>query len=78
MRLKMLFGPNGPLNAERRTQLLLISIVLFFVLRALSESHEVGRLYLLLNLYVTLVAAVMELAEKRIVFWTAIPICTPA
>jgi Ion channel len=48
--------------------------VLFFVLPAVSETHEVGRVCLVLILYTTLVGATMELAEKRIVFWSAIPL----
>ena len=74
MKFIRLFGAKGPWNRERRSKLLLISIVLFFILPALSENHEVGRVFLVLLLYVTLVSATMELAEKRVLFWSAIPL----
>jgi Ion channel len=74
MTFRQLLGPGGLLNRERRSKFLLISIVLFFVLPALSERHEAGRIILILNLYVTLVGATMELAGRKIVFWSAIPI----
>jgi hypothetical protein len=69
-----LFRLIESLDRERRSQLLLVSIVLFFVLPPLIETREIGRLALLLNLYVTLVVSTMELAEKRVVFLSAIPI----
>ena len=74
MKSVRLSGVKGPLNRERRSRLLLISIVLFFILPSFSETHEIGRVCLVLLLYVTLVAATMELAGKRIVFWSAIPL----
>jgi hypothetical protein len=74
MKFRQLLGMNGPANRDQRSRLLLISIVLFFVLPAVSENHEVGRVCMVLILYITLVAATMELAEKRIVFWSAIPL----
>ena len=62
------------ISQERRAKLLLFSIVLYFVLPPLIENNEIGSLCLLLNLYVTLVATTMQLAEKRIIFRSAIPI----
>ena len=59
---------------EKRSWLLLISILLFFTLAPLLEGHKIGGLLLILNLYVTLVAATSELADKRGLFWSAIPI----
>jgi hypothetical protein len=53
---------------------LLISIVLLFTLAPMLENTRTGGLLLLLNLYFTLVAATMQLAERRIIFWSAIPI----
>jgi hypothetical protein len=69
-----IFGPAGILNRERRSKLLLVSIVLFYVLPALSEDRAIGRVAIILVLYVALVTAAMELAEKRAIFWTAIPL----
>jgi len=62
------------INREKRSWLLLISILLFFTLAPLLEGHKVGGLLLLLLLYITLVAATSELAEKRSLFISAIPI----
>jgi hypothetical protein len=61
------------LDREKRSGLLLTSIVLLFVLAPIVEDRAGGGLLLILNLYVTLVAATSELAEKRILFWIAIP-----
>ena len=72
--LKAALRASRLLNREQLSKLLLISIVLFYVLPALSESREIGRIALILNLYVTLVAATMQLAGKPAIFWGAIPI----
>ena len=74
MRFPELFTETGLLNRERRSKFLLISILLFFVLAPLLEEREVGKLFLILILYATLVSATMELAERRILFISAIPI----
>jgi hypothetical protein len=62
------------LDRERRSALLLISIVLLFVLAPILEDRATGGLLLILNLYVTLVTATSELAEQRNIFRIAIPI----
>jgi hypothetical protein len=62
------------LDREKRSGLLLTSIVLLFVLAPIVEDRAGGGLLLILNLYLTLVTATSELAEKRILFWIAIPI----
>ncbi|HEY3707618.1 MAG TPA: ion channel [Terracidiphilus sp.] len=72
--LQSLFGPAGLLNRDRRSRLLLVSILLFYILPALSEDRAIGRFIILVTFYVALVAAAMELAEKRVLFWSAIPI----
>jgi len=64
----------GFMNQERRAIFLLVTIVLFFILAPLLENNAVGELILIVNLYLTLVAATMELAEKRALFWSAIPL----
>jgi hypothetical protein len=71
---RKVFGPAGILNRERRSKLLLASIVLFYILPALSEGRLIGRIAIILVLYVALVTAAMELAEKRAIFLTAIPL----
>jgi hypothetical protein len=74
MNLKKIFSEEGPFNRERTSKFLLVSLVLFFILAPLLEEREVGKIVLILNLYVTLVAATMELAAKPVLFWSAIPI----
>lgn len=64
------------MSYDKRSMLLLVSIVLFFALAPILENYATGGLLLILNLYITLVTATSELAEKRILFWTAIPIAT--
>lgn len=59
---------------EKRSMLLLISIVLLFTLAPLLEDFKIGGLLLLLNLYMTLITATIELAEKPVLFRSAIPI----
>jgi len=74
MTLKGILSEKGLLNRDRTSRLLLISLVLFFILAPLLEGREIGRIILILNLYVTLVAATMELAESPVLFRCAIPI----
>lgn len=62
------------MNRQKRSILLLISIVLLFTLAPIIEGYKIGALLLLLNLHITLVTAASELAEKRAVFWIAIPL----
>jgi hypothetical protein len=61
------------LDREKRSALLLVSILLLFVLAPLVEDRAGGGLLLILNLYITLVTATGALAEQRRVFWIAIP-----
>jgi ion channel len=74
MNLKKLFSEEGFLNRDRTSKLLLVSMVLFFILAPLVEDREVGKIVLILDLYVTLVAATMELAARPVLLWSAIPI----
>jgi Ion channel len=74
MNLKKVFSDEGFFNRERTSKLLLVSMVLFIILAPLLEEREVGKLILILDLYVTLVAATMELAARPILLWSAIPI----
>lgn len=64
------------LSPERRAIFLLFSIVLFFVLAPLLENDRLGELVLVLSMYMTLVAATMELAQKPALLWAAIPMAT--
>jgi hypothetical protein len=67
-------GRRRFLDREKRSALLLASIVLLFVLAPILEDRATGGLLLILNLYITLVTAAGELSEQRTIFWIAIPI----
>src|SRR5215472_6933313 len=59
---------------SKRSMLLLISIVMFFILAPILENARFGGLFLILTLYITLVTATTELAKNRTLFLCAIPI----
>ena len=59
---------------EQRSVVLLVSILLFIILTPLLEGEPRGELILVVNMYLTLVAATMELKERRVLFFSAIPI----
>lgn len=62
------------IDREKRSILLLVSILLLFTLTPILEVYATGGLLLILNLYITLVTATSQLAEKRALFWIAMPI----
>src|SRR5215472_3689984 len=62
------------IDKERRSILLLVSIVLLFTLAPILENYATGGLLLILNLYITLAAATSKLAEEGWLFRIAIPI----
>ena len=62
------------LHREHRALFLLLSILLFFVLNPFLQDSHTGEGFLVASLYLTLVAATLELAEKKVLFWTALPI----
>jgi hypothetical protein len=62
------------LDREKRSALLLVSIVLLFVLAPLLEDRAAGGVLLILNLYITLVMATSALTEQRRTFRVAMPI----
>jgi ion channel len=74
MNLKEVLSEKGLLNRDRISVFLLVSLVLFFILAPFLEFGEVGRIILVLNLYATLVIATIQLAGRRVVFWSAIPL----
>ena len=59
---------------EQRSVVLLVSILVFIILTPLLEGEPRGELILVINMYLTLVAATMELKERRVLFFSAIPI----
>jgi len=61
---------------EKRSILLLVSIVLLFTLAPILENYETGGLLLILNLYITLAAATSKLAEEGWLFRITIPLAT--
>ena len=56
------------LSQEQRSIFLLVFILLFIILTPFLEGDPGGELILVLNMYLTLVAATMELKEKRALF----------
>jgi len=68
--------PLRYMGREKRSILLLVSIVLLFVLAPILENHATGGLLLILNLYITLVTATSELVEQRVLFRIAVPFAT--
>ncbi len=64
----------GGIGSDRRAMFLLITVILSFFLAPLLENYRVGDFVLLLNLYLTLIAATLELRERPYVFWSAIPV----
>ncbi len=64
----------GGIGSDRRAMFLLITVVLSFFLAPLLENDRVGEIVLLFNLYLTLMAATLELRERPVLFWSAIPI----
>jgi hypothetical protein len=64
---------RNPLSLERRSNVLLISIVAFLVIAPILEGTRTGGFFLTLILYVTLASATLELAAKPVLLWSAIP-----
>jgi len=60
------------LTYRLRAFFLLCSILLFFVATPFVENREGGRTLVVLNLYLTLVAATLQLSEKRRLFLLAV------
>jgi hypothetical protein len=58
------------LSQEQRSIFLLAFILLFIILTPFLEGDPGGELILVINMYLTLVAATMELKEKRTLFLT--------
>lgn len=61
-------------SQKQRSIFLLISILSFIVLSPLLDDDPTGELVLVVNMYVTLVAATLELKERPMLFWTAVPV----
>jgi len=62
------------LTHRSRSLFLLYSVLLFFVATPFFEHREGGETIIVLNLFLTLVAATVLLSEKRAVFLSAIPL----
>jgi hypothetical protein len=62
------------LTHRSRSLFLLYSVLLFFVATPLFEHREGGETIIVLNLFLTLVAATVLLSERRAVFLSAIPL----
>ena len=62
------------LNHEYRSLFLLLSVLTFIVLTSFLENSRTGEAFLVGSMYLTLVAATLELSERRVVFWSALPL----
>lgn len=62
------------LTHRSRSLFLLYSVLLFFVATPFFEDREGGETIVVLNLFLTLVAATVLLSEKKAVFLSAIPL----
>ena len=66
--------PMSLLTSRSRSLSLLCSVLLLFVATPFLENREGGETLIVLNLYLTLVAATIALSEKRGLFLSAIPL----
>jgi len=57
-----------------RSLFLLFAVLLVFVATPFVENRERGEILIVVNLYLTLAAAVIKLSEKRVLLVTAIPL----
>jgi len=62
------------LTHRSRSLFLLFSVLLMFVATPFLENREGGETLVVLNLFLTLVAATVQLSEKRRLFLSAIPL----
>jgi hypothetical protein len=62
------------LNQEQRSIFLLLSVLSIYVLTAFLENNRAGEALLVISMYLTLLAATMELAGRKVLFRSAIPI----
>ena len=62
------------LTHRSRSLFLLCSVLLFFIATPFLEDREGGETLVVLNLYLTLVAAAVQLSERRKLFLSAIPL----
>jgi hypothetical protein len=60
------------LNPEQRSLFLLLSVLSFFTLTPFLEGNSTGELFIILAMYLTLIAATAELREKRVLFRSAL------
>jgi hypothetical protein len=62
------------IDRKFRAEFLLVTLLFFFIASPFLEGNENGELLLVITLYLTLVAATLQLAERRALFWAAIPL----
>jgi voltage-gated potassium channel len=66
------------LNEDRRSLVLLLSVLLFVMLHPFIESSRIGGLILLLLVYLTLATAALDLHEKGTFGWIALFLVLPS
>src|SRR5262252_363419 len=61
-------------NQEQRSIFLLLSVLSFYVLTAFLENNRAGEALLVVSMYLTLLSSTLELAGRKVLFRSAIPI----
>ena len=61
---------------DRHSLYLLVSLLLFLVLAAFLQGHQIGELILIVSIFAILLAATLELSATKGMMWTAIPLVT--
>jgi Ion channel len=59
---------------DRRSLILLLTLLLFLVLSPFLEGHPLGDLILIFSLYILLVASIVELSAKRGLMFVCVPL----
>jgi len=61
-------------NQEQRSIFLLLSVLSFYILTAFLENNRAGEALLVVSMYLTLLSSTLELAGRKVLFRSAIPI----
>ncbi len=59
---------------DRRSLILLLTLLLFLVLSPFLEGHPIGDLIMIFSLYILLVASIVELSAKRGLMFVCVPL----
>ena len=67
-------GPEGAKNEseDRRSLVLLVSLLSFLVLSAFVQDDWISELFLLVSMYAILIIAILKVSERRALRWSAL------